>query len=477
MVPILIFWLVVVCQPSVASNEVLVPSELPPELRQALVVALSPGIRQHHEPADSLVTMLSEMRVNQSAEIQAWSSLGLALLMIRAGSTVEGVTELQGAETWFRSTHTELGMVYSNVARGYAAYEEGRFSEAYTYLSEARSCFEQSDHGSMALWMKADLVRLALDLENPLTAAKVLDEYDQLDTLEPVAPRKLDVEISRARLLAFQGGEKSAVTILEKALEDAKTLGHRSAEAEICLLLTDLYMATDQQAKSKDAFSAYLQVKPFERVPRQHATSRMVLSSVKAMVAKPSLAPTSNQMWLMLLLPITTILILLSAAGVYWIRHRSVSPPISAQPAGVTLVEEVEAGTEPDLGYDKLRQLHARIVDLFEQDAVYRMPRLTLSDVSYRLGTNDKYVSQAINACTGDSFIHFVNEYRIRHARQMLVKSGRRVSSRRVAVESGFGSVSSFHRVFKTYTGLTPVEWMRDPVARRSESMFESSAV
>lgn len=104
--------------------------------------------------------------------------------------------------------------------------------------------------------------------------------------------------------------------------------------------------------------------------------------------------------------------------------------------------------------------LYARILHELEGEHLYRMPRLTISDMAYRLGTNDKYVSRAVNEHAGKSFIDLVNDYRIRHAKHLIRKYGRRGSSRRVALESGFGSVSSYHRVFRAATGMTPAEWL-----------------
>ena len=80
--------------------------------------------------------------------------------------------------------------------------------------------------------------------------------------------------------------------------------------------------------------------------------------------------------------------------------------------------------------------------------------------MSYKLASNRKYISQAVNQKTGLSFTTLINKYRIDHAKYILKNYGTNVSAKRIARSAGFGSISSYHRVFKEITGQTPTEWL-----------------
>jgi AraC-like DNA-binding protein len=58
---------------------------------------------------------------------------------------------------------------------------------------------------------------------------------------------------------------------------------------------------------------------------------------------------------------------------------------------------------------------------------------------------------------TRKSFIEYLNELRINHARKMLVNRNFNVGQ--VGLECGFNNSSHFHRQFKLYTGMTPLRY------------------
>ena len=115
-------------------------------------------------------------------------------------------------------------------------------------------------------------------------------------------------------------------------------------------------------------------------------------------------------------------------------------------------------------GHDELRHpggapdLLSRITALMEKEELWRQKGLKVSDLATRLGTNATYISACINGQAGKSFPEFVNDYRLRCARQ-LMKDRPDMLLAEVAEESGFSNEQSFFRTFKARTGLTPQEW------------------
>ena len=98
-----------------------------------------------------------------------------------------------------------------------------------------------------------------------------------------------------------------------------------------------------------------------------------------------------------------------------------------------------------------------QLLQLMEQEKLYRKPDLKLSDIAERLNTNVKYISQLVRLRTSDNFPTFVNKYRVEEIKAHLVDQRfRHLTMAAIAEESGFSSKATFNRVFKEITGTSP---------------------
>ena len=116
---------------------------------------------------------------------------------------------------------------------------------------------------------------------------------------------------------------------------------------------------------------------------------------------------------------------------------------------------KIRSQTEPASGSDDLAD---RILNRMETDQWFLEPRLSIRDVAKRMGTNESYVSRALNRSDASgtklSFNQRVNYLRVAHAKTLLSTSNAPILS--VAMDSGFNSKATFNRVFREITGLTP---------------------
>ncbi len=116
-------------------------------------------------------------------------------------------------------------------------------------------------------------------------------------------------------------------------------------------------------------------------------------------------------------------------------------------------VEEFEI----DFNDVKIEKLKNQLVELFEINKIYKNSELRIPSVSEILNTNRTYISKLINEEFQMNFNEFVNKYRIEEAKKLLnSENNNQFTLEYIAEESGFGSLNSFTRVFKTKTGLTP---------------------
>jgi len=92
--------------------------------------------------------------------------------------------------------------------------------------------------------------------------------------------------------------------------------------------------------------------------------------------------------------------------------------------------------------------------------AYYRDAELSLTSLAEKLEMHTHEVSRIINSVFKKSFNDFINEYRVREiVIKMQDPSYDHITLLGLAYESGFNSQSSFHRVFKQFTGKTPLEY------------------
>ena len=103
-------------------------------------------------------------------------------------------------------------------------------------------------------------------------------------------------------------------------------------------------------------------------------------------------------------------------------------------------------------------QLMQRLVQLMEEERFYLRSGQTLTDLANALNTNSRYISDCVNTSRGCSVSQFVNEYRVRHAQQ-LMRENPDMKLAAIAVDSGFANDKALVRSFREFTGMTPTEW------------------
>jgi tetratricopeptide (TPR) repeat protein len=100
---------------------------------------------------------------------------------------------------------------------------------------------------------------------------------------------------------------------------------------------------------------------------------------------------------------------------------------------------------------------------LFEQEKMYRIPKLTLEDVAERLNIQKSVVSNFINNYYQKNFNEFANFYRINEAKEILKAQSEGkypdYTIQYIAESVGFSGRTQFYRAFDKEVGITPVEY------------------
>ena len=121
--------------------------------------------------------------------------------------------------------------------------------------------------------------------------------------------------------------------------------------------------------------------------------------------------------------------------------------------------EEQKNGINEQLRHKKLFDKIEKVV---QEETLYQRSNLSIKELAHKLNTNELYISRAINECSGMNFNHYINNFRINAAKELLMKTGNeKLTISEVGDAVGFSSPSTFSRAFNSYTGLTPSQFRK----------------
>ena len=106
------------------------------------------------------------------------------------------------------------------------------------------------------------------------------------------------------------------------------------------------------------------------------------------------------------------------------------------------------------------QQLYLRICQLMENEKPFTNAELSREELAQQLGTNYKYVADAIRECSdGMTLTDFLNHHRLAYAAHLLATTGDAVTL--IADLAGFNNRSYFNRLFRERYKLTPSEYRK----------------
>jgi len=100
------------------------------------------------------------------------------------------------------------------------------------------------------------------------------------------------------------------------------------------------------------------------------------------------------------------------------------------------------------------------LISFMEEQKPYLNENCNIQTISEQTGISIHHLSNILNKRFNKTFPEFINEYRIIEAKKLLVVNyTEKTTVEAIGYDCGFGSKSSFNKVFKRYTNLTPSEY------------------
>ncbi|WP_281986996.1 helix-turn-helix domain-containing protein [Aquimarina aggregata] len=108
-------------------------------------------------------------------------------------------------------------------------------------------------------------------------------------------------------------------------------------------------------------------------------------------------------------------------------------------------------------------QVHINeIENLMKINKIYLDENLNLKEFATLLKLDPNLISYILNTYLKSNFHDFINQYRVEEVKSRLVNPAyNHITLLGIALDSGFNSKTTFNRVFKKITGITPSEFQR----------------
>ena len=354
------------------------------------------------------------------------------------------MNELDVADEWLKRGEEACNELEQQVSDGrnidfiVSEYRQ-RLSLLRTIILQARGKADEAAAEYVSI-PEGDLMRLPANLDvsvRYLMAAKRYDEaitlMNRIDTLSPASERPcMTFDIIRNRLVpryeAFlkAGHNKEALTtatVICQAIDSALTAQNRCDAAELSVIYE-----TQQKERALE---------------QREAVERLHLIII---------------IGLTLLLTISVIAlwrIIMTKRKLHEKNHELFDTIQKAE----SEKQKAENGIAIECE-TPIQKLYRQIQELMHNKQAYTESELTRENLAQMLGTNSRYVADAIRKCSdGMTVTDFLNHHRLSHAAHLLATTDDAVTL--IADISGFNNRSYFNRLFRERYKLTPSEYRK----------------
>lgn len=159
------------------------------------------------------------------------------------------------------------------------------------------------------------------------------------------------------------------------------------------------------------------------------------------------------------------VLLFVNILGFRGIKHSTIFNQTVILYSQPQVEEQISVDKEKSYANYGLKQndaifLSEQLKNYMQTEKPYTNIDLNLKDLASALDTYPHYITQVLNTVFNQNFYDFVNTYRIEEAQKRLTDPKfKNLTILAIAYDCGFNSKSTFNRIFKQKTELTPSEY------------------
>jgi AraC-like DNA-binding protein len=396
----------------------------------------------------------------------AQTNLNIALLKSKAGDYESAIKLNKIAQDYFLKVGNKenIGLTYLNAA---VFYDNKDKAKAIENALKAEVIFENIKDTFNLIKSLHNLNKYYLDLKNDTKADFYFKKADYLSDMfqsygfkSAILIRGIEVNIQKKNI-------PLARKLLQEAEYNLATYPNEERKNELSAIKVRLNAYEGNIAEFEKSFNRY--VNETTKIIEDNFNSdyeewSIIYEKDKLTNSLKKLAKANknkNRTIILFTILIIIFIIILVIGIIFYLKLRDSYKKIFQLNNIVSdkAAQDIIEG-EADSNEQKLYLLFTEIQLLMEKEKFYLKPGITISDVSTALGTNDKYISLSVNKFARMNFNHYINTLRIQEAKKKLLDTNAGSSIQDIAFACGFGNASSFIRVFKQITGLTPAYYV-----------------
>lgn len=381
-----------------------------------------------------------------------------------------GFAQLKKAEAYFEETNdlNNLGLCYMNL--GYLYDQVGK-------IDTSRMNHEKAEEIYLKTKDYTNLFQTYLNLTNSWISLKNEKKANETFSLAGKTLPYIENAYNRATYMSFAsllndrfGNNDSAIVYAQKSLRLYDSLGVIDRVRSEYYNLAGLYAETGQIDKYGLAISRYDSLTKDEisqdmnrRLAETEVRYKLDMKNLEVKNAESLLEKKRFQVIVTSVFSLALFLALLFTFRLY---SRVNKANKSLYEKNVELMKQ-EVSSEQEYQSEKAEsvqeenQLLKSFQKLLQDREFYKKPDLSLKMAAAELGTNEKYLSQAVNT-SSDNFNTYVNRFRIKEARRIIIESNsQQLSLEELGLMVGFTNRHTFSRAFSQIAGISPSEFRK----------------
>lgn len=435
--------------------------------------------------AESMNAYLKSLRVSEKLKdsvgiAQSWINLGL--LDTKYMRFERADKYLNDALKYFTKHNDTLniGLCYQNLAVSF--YDQKKIENALAFYKKSLEVFKSIDYkygitqNYFNIGLQYVYLRESSKANLYLDSAIAIGKEIELDRLLP------NMYMNKANLISDNSEKKLYYFNLAK--ESFLKLGNNESSMYLDLEMCDLF-ATNGDLKNykktiheyRDKLNDLLKQKnldryeEFQAIYESEAKQDLIADQARKLEKRRNLLIGAGFVILLLVLFIVVVAFLLLKNKQYIVALYKKNLDIKNADTFAIPEDKVEELIDPEFvetdmqhpaeeSSSRFIDLYNDIVRAFEEEKLFQRHDLSVSELSARFNTNDKYISLAIKNHRSGNFNAFVNAYRINETRKLIAEFGKSISIKELADKVGYKSLNTFYKNFKDITGLTPSQYI-----------------